>query len=205
MRILAIETVCMIENTFPTSILTIQVHTLVHLVDEVAMAGVVNTRWMFYLERFMKVLKGFVCQKAKPEGSMAEGWLVQESCVWISEYLGRVDKTMPMLWSTKDDERLIDEVRQGKGLRFCMTDETREKIQSYCIANAILMDKWRNRYVEARNIDDSMPILPSQSWLLEAMLAARTNGEIVSTEEMDYAYGCDWHVSALFFLQFIVC
>ena len=160
---------------------------------------------MFYLERFMKVLKGFVCQKAKPEGSMAEGWLVQESYVWISEYLGRVDKTMPMLWSTKDDERLIDEVRQGKGLRFCMTDETREKIQSYCIANAILMDKWRNRYVEARNIDDSMPILPSQSWLLEAMLAARTNGEIVSTEEMDYAYGCDWHVSALFFLQFIVC
>ena len=115
MRILAIETVCMIENTFPTSILIIQVHILVHLVDEVAMAGVVNTRWMFYLERFMKVLKGFVRQKARPEGSMAEGWLVQESCVWISEYLGRVDTTMPMLWSTKYDH----EVCQGKRLHFC--------------------------------------------------------------------------------------
>ena len=44
MRILAIETVCMIESTFPTSIMTIQVHTLVHLVDEVALAGVVNTQ-----------------------------------------------------------------------------------------------------------------------------------------------------------------
>ena len=43
MIILAIETVCMIESTFPTSILTIQVHTLVHIVDEVALTGVVNT------------------------------------------------------------------------------------------------------------------------------------------------------------------
>ena len=190
----------MIENTFPTSILTIQVHTLVHLVDEVAMARVVNTRWMFYLECFMKVLKGFVRQKARPEGSMAEGWLVQESCVWISEYLGRVDTTMPMLWSTKDDERLIDEVRQGKGLRFRLTEERREKIQSYCIANTVQLDKWCDRYVEARNVDDSFPILPSQSWVLDAMLAARSNGEVVSTEEMDYAYGCDWHVSVLFYL-----
>ena len=52
---------------------------------------------------------------------MAEGWLVQESCVWITEYLGRVDKAMPMLWSSKDDDRLVDEVRQGKGLRFRLT------------------------------------------------------------------------------------
>ena len=172
-----------------------------HLMDEVAMAGVVNTRWMFYLERFMKVLKGFVCQKARPKGSMAEGWLVQESCVWISKYLGRVDTTMPVLWSTKDDERLIDEVRQGKGLCFRLTDEIREKIQSYCIANTAQLDKWRDRYVEARNIDDSLPVLPSQSWVLEAMLATRRNGERVRTKEMNYAYVCGWHVSGLFHFQ----
>ena len=66
MRILAIEIVCMIEITFPTRILMIQVHKLVHLVDEEDLAKVVNTQWMFYLERFMKVLMGFVCQKARP-------------------------------------------------------------------------------------------------------------------------------------------
>ena len=194
MRTLAIKTVCMIERTFPTSILTIQIHVLIHLVDEVAMAGVVNTRWMFYLERFMKILKGFVRQKARPKGSMAEGWLVQESCVWIIEYLGRVDKAMPMLWSSKDDDRLVDEVRQGKGLRFWLTEVTREKIQSYCIANAVLMEKWRDRYENARNHYGGLPSVPSQTWFLEAMLAAKSNGEVVSTEDMDYAYGCDWHV-----------
>ena len=115
---MAIKTVCMIERTFPTSILTIQIHVLVHLVDEVAMTRVVNTRWIFYLERFMKILKGFIRQKARPEGSMAKGWLVLEFCVWITEYLGRVDKAMPMLWSSKDDDRLVDEYVKVKAYGF---------------------------------------------------------------------------------------
>ncbi|MCO5580230.1 hypothetical protein L7F22_034096 [Adiantum nelumboides] len=60
----AIETVCLLEEHFPTSILNIQVHLLVHLVDEVEIAGTVHARWMFFLERFMKTLKGFVRQRA---------------------------------------------------------------------------------------------------------------------------------------------
>ncbi|MCO5580235.1 hypothetical protein L7F22_034101 [Adiantum nelumboides] len=60
----AIETVCLLEEHFPTSILNIQVHLLVHLVDEVEIAGTVHARWMFFLERFMKTLKGFVRPRA---------------------------------------------------------------------------------------------------------------------------------------------
>ncbi|MCO5611955.1 hypothetical protein L7F22_066215 [Adiantum nelumboides] len=100
---------------------------------------------------------------------------------------------MPMLWSSKDDDRLVDEVRQGKGIRFQLTEETREKIRSYCVANAAVMEKWRDKYADARNNDASLPNVPSQSWILDAMLTAKSNGEVVSTEEMDYAYGCDWH------------
>ena len=110
MRILAIEIVCTIEKTFPISILSTQIHILVHVVDEVAIARTVHTRWMFYLEQFMKTLKAFVRQKARLEGSMAEGWLVQESCVWIFEYTKCVDKNITKLWSTKDDDRLGGEV-----------------------------------------------------------------------------------------------
>ena len=50
----AIETMCLIEEHFPSSIMTIQLHALVHLVDEVVLVGTVHTRWMFFLERFMK-------------------------------------------------------------------------------------------------------------------------------------------------------
>ena len=60
MRILAIEFVCMIEKTFPTSILSTQIHIVVHVVDEMAIAGIVHTQWMFYLEQFIKTLKAFV-------------------------------------------------------------------------------------------------------------------------------------------------
>ena len=62
----AIQTVCLLEEYFPTSILNIQVH----LVDEVQLAGTVHAHWMFFLERFMKTLKGFVRQKVQPKESM---------------------------------------------------------------------------------------------------------------------------------------
>ena len=86
---------------------------------------------------------------------MAEGWLVQESCVWITEYMERVDKSMPKLWSTKDDERLVGEVRQDKGTLFCMIEDVKEKVQAYCIANADIMQEWLQRYERAREVDSS--------------------------------------------------
>ena len=88
-RLNSIEAVTMAEKYFPTSILTIQMHLLVHVVDEVVVAGVVHSRWMFFLERFMKTLKGFVRQRARLEGSMPMGWLVSRiTCIHnrISQY-----------------------------------------------------------------------------------------------------------------------
>ena len=93
-RLESLEIVCSIEELFPTSILGIQVHLLIHLVDEVELAGTVHTHWMFYLERFMKVLKGYVRQKVHPEGSMAEGWLVQESTFYITKFLTQINPSL---------------------------------------------------------------------------------------------------------------
>ena len=103
----AIEIVCLFEDVFPTSILTIQVHLLVHLVDKVEITGIVHARWMFFLERFMKNLKVFVIQRAQPKGSMVEGWLVQELCVFVADYLSRSQKNDSKLWSTIDDDWLL--------------------------------------------------------------------------------------------------
>ncbi|MCO5596662.1 hypothetical protein L7F22_050730 [Adiantum nelumboides] len=74
-----IELLCLMEKELPTSFFDIQVHVLIHLVDEIKIAGVVRTRWMFWVERFLGVLKGLVRQRARPEGSMsAEGWVLGE-------------------------------------------------------------------------------------------------------------------------------
>ena len=96
--------------------MTIQVHLLVHIVDEVALASIVHARWMFFLKRFMKTLKGFVRQRARPKASMAEGWLAQESMAHIAEFLGRNDPLgAPQAWSNKEDDRVSGEVPQGNG------------------------------------------------------------------------------------------
>ena len=135
-RLNSIEAVCMVEKYFPTSILTIQMHLLVHMVDEVAVAGTVHSRWMFFLERFMKILKGFARQRARPEGSMAEGWLVQESLVLITEFLGSSDPEMPRLWSQETNIRVIGEQPQGKGVMKKMDNSLQKKINKFFILNS---------------------------------------------------------------------
>ena len=64
------EIVCMFEKELLTSFMDLQVHLLIHLVDEVELFGVVSCHKMFFLERYMKKLKGFVRQREKIEGSV---------------------------------------------------------------------------------------------------------------------------------------
>ncbi|GJX74158.1 hypothetical protein Tco_0312753 [Tanacetum coccineum] len=44
-------------------------------------------RWMFPFERYMKKLKNYVRNKAKPEGSIAEGYVSEEALTFCSRYL----------------------------------------------------------------------------------------------------------------------
>jgi hypothetical protein len=60
---------------------------------------------MFFLERFMKKLKGFVCQREKPEGSMAAGYISYESFYYASEYINQIDNTTGVvIWDEERDE-----------------------------------------------------------------------------------------------------
>ncbi|BBH07274.1 hypothetical protein Prudu_019154 [Prunus dulcis] len=47
---------------------------MVHLVREVRLCGPVYFRWMYPFERYMKVLKGYVQNRTRPEGCIAERW-----------------------------------------------------------------------------------------------------------------------------------
>ena len=78
------------------------IYLILHLVNEIALRGTLHARWMFFLEHFMKTLKGFLRQNAKLNGSMAEGWLIQESLVHISEFLVYVVRSLPQMWRDED-------------------------------------------------------------------------------------------------------
>jgi len=60
--------VCMFEKELSLSFMDLQVHLLIQLVDEVELIRVVSCHYMFFLERYMNKLKGFVCQSKNPRG-----------------------------------------------------------------------------------------------------------------------------------------
>ena len=108
------EIACMFEKELRPSFMDLQVHLLIHLVDEVELGKVVSCRWMFFLESYMKKLKGFSHQREKPEGSMTEEYISYESFYYASDYIKHIDNTPgAVIWY---DERNEDK-REGELLQ----------------------------------------------------------------------------------------
>ncbi|XP_013709549.1 uncharacterized protein LOC106413295 [Brassica napus] len=82
-----VETLCMFERFFPPSFFDIMVHLVVHLGRESRLCGPVHFRWMYPFERYMKVLKDFVTNLARPEGCIAEAYLAEEYVRFCSQFL----------------------------------------------------------------------------------------------------------------------
>ncbi|XP_024013416.1 uncharacterized protein LOC112087769 [Eutrema salsugineum] len=82
-----VETFCMFERFFPPSFFDIMVHLIVHLGREARLGGPVHFRWMYPFERYMKVLKDFVQNPARPEGCIVDSYLAEECMQFCSQFL----------------------------------------------------------------------------------------------------------------------
>ncbi|MCO5575797.1 hypothetical protein L7F22_029602 [Adiantum nelumboides] len=155
-----IELLCLMEKELPTSFFDIQVHLLIHLVDEIELAGVVSARWMFWVERFMGVLKGYVRLKARPEGSMAEGWMLEECMYYVCEYLERTDFEAPRVWTNESSSTMSDEVilkvdwfrAEYKGNNATMR---REPSKFWSIDSSKLMRATREPYILPAHVEQA--------------------------------------------------
>uniref|UniRef100_A0A803PCS7 Transposase n=1 Tax=Cannabis sativa TaxID=3483 RepID=A0A803PCS7_CANSA len=85
------KTLCMFEKYFPPTFFDIMIHLTVHLVREVKLCGPVYLRWMYPFERYMKILKGYVRNRYRPEASIVESYIAEESVEFCSEYIANVD------------------------------------------------------------------------------------------------------------------
>ncbi|KAI5335611.1 hypothetical protein L3X38_025744 [Prunus dulcis] len=83
-------TLCLLEKYFPPSFFDIMVHLVVHLVREVRLCGPVYFRWMYPFERYMKVLKGYVQNRTRPEGCIAERYIAEEAVEFCTQHLSDV-------------------------------------------------------------------------------------------------------------------
>ncbi|XP_068497787.1 uncharacterized protein [Phaseolus vulgaris] len=80
---------CQLEMFFPPSFFDIMVHLVVHLVREIRLCGPVYMRWMYLVERYMKILKGYVKNQCRPEASIIERYISEESIEFCSEYMSK--------------------------------------------------------------------------------------------------------------------
>ena len=75
------------ELVFPPSFFNIMTHLLVHLVEEIAILGPVFLHNMFPFERFMGVLKKYVHNRARPEGSISKGYGTEEVIEFCVDFI----------------------------------------------------------------------------------------------------------------------
>ncbi|XP_028060576.1 uncharacterized protein LOC114264176 [Camellia sinensis] len=82
---------CKLEMLFPPAFFDVMVHLAIHLPREAMLGGPVQYRWMYPIERLLGRLKGFVANKAHPEGSIAEAYISKECTTFCSMYLDGVE------------------------------------------------------------------------------------------------------------------
>nr|GEX15510.1 hypothetical protein [Tanacetum cinerariifolium] len=87
-----IDILCNLELIYPPAFFDIMIHLVIHLPLEAIDGWLIRTQWMYPFERFMKRLKNNVRNKAKPEGSIAKGYVAEEALTFSSHYFRDVTK-----------------------------------------------------------------------------------------------------------------
>jgi hypothetical protein len=91
------------------------------LVQELDLCGPVATHWMYPIERYQKTLKNYVRNMARPEASMAEGYLKDECIGFITEYLQRFDVVQRRVWDADEEYGDAEVVLEGAGKSYVMS------------------------------------------------------------------------------------
>ncbi|KAL5574589.1 hypothetical protein UlMin_016288 [Ulmus minor] len=95
-RLLPVGCRSLVNKTISSTIIElsffdIMIHLVLHLPEEAILGGPVFMRWMYPFERYLKRLKDYVRNAAKPEGSISEGYVVDEALTFCSRYFDDIE------------------------------------------------------------------------------------------------------------------
>ena len=127
----------------PPSFFDIMSHLPNHLVEELFICGPVHTRWMYPYERYFKTLKGYVRNLVKPEGSIAQGYQVEQALGFIIEYMSQYNITTRRMWDDKEEPTMVDEILEGKGKPRFLSEEMRASVHAFVLDNASNLQTYR--------------------------------------------------------------
>jgi hypothetical protein len=117
-------------------------HLVYHLVDELDVCGPVSSKWMYPIERYMKTLKHYVRNPARPEACMAEGYVRDECLGFTTEYLHRFEVVDRRVWDADEEYGDAEEVLEGAGAKYMMSAALRDIAHQYALSNLSVMESW---------------------------------------------------------------
>jgi hypothetical protein len=80
-------TMCQLKMCFPPSFFNTMEHYMIHLADQIFVLGPSYMHYMYPYEHHMVVMKGYVRNRAHPEGSMIEGYTTEEVVECYADYI----------------------------------------------------------------------------------------------------------------------
>ncbi|XP_027911496.1 uncharacterized protein LOC114170208 [Vigna unguiculata] len=146
----AVMILCQLEMYFPPSFFDIMVHLIVHLVREIKICGPVFLRWMYPVERYMKILKGYVKNPYRPEASIIERYIAEEAIEFFTKYYLDVE----VIGIPKLGHEGRNEGKGTRGVKVVRKDQ-HEVLQAH--------------FYILNNTDDVIPYIDSHKSLLKSM------------------------------------
>ena len=151
------------ELVFPPSFFNIMTHLLVHLVEEIFILGPVFLHNMFPFERFMGVLKKYVRNRARPEGSIAKGYGNEEVIEFCVDF---VPDLKPIgLPRSRHEGRLSGKGTIGRKSTTCMDGHSLTEAHHTVLTNSSLVAPYFEKHKNILRSDN--PGKP-ESWIRKA-------------------------------------
>src|SRR4051812_37882531 len=150
------------ELVFPPSFFNIMTHLLVHLVEEIAILGPVFLHNMFPFERFMGVLKKYVHNRARPEGSISKGYGTEEVIEFCVDFIP--DLKPIGVSDSRHEGRLSGKGTLGKKAMICRDGDSFTKAQYTVLHNSTLAAPYIE---EHKNIVRSKNPGKPESWITD--------------------------------------
>jgi len=99
---------------------------------------------MYPIERYMKTLKDYVRTYTHPEGSIAEGYRLEDTLDFCTKYMKQYRGTTQRVWDAMEDATMNDEVLSAHdSKKRKLSEEMRSFVHAFILENAPSLQQWR--------------------------------------------------------------
>ncbi len=117
----------------------IMTHLTLHVVEELDVCGLVHARWMYPIERALKMFKTYVRNRVHLEASMAKGYLYDETIGFVPKYMQDFSDVQHQIWDANKEEGGCNEVLEDVGIKFILDSGCWDLAHQYVLTNASCM------------------------------------------------------------------